>query len=170
MKNGIRIKESLGWFGKVIIIRKKGDRIIKKRLVNNLITNLGLNEIVKSLYNNPDMILKYVAIGDDDTAPQSTNTQLGNEIFRTPIVTQTVSGTGEVTSRALIIDSEPFPAVGPDPGYQCDINEIGFFAGSSATGTINSGTLISRLVLSTTEEKYDNEQISIERIDSIERG
>ena len=169
MLTGI-IKDKIKWTGKVIMIKKIGNQVVKKRVFYNLITNLGLNEIIKSLYGESDLKLKYLAIGDDDTAAQASDTTLGNEIFRAPIITQTVSGTGELTSRSIILDSEPFDAVGPDPGFQCTIKEIGFFAGVDAISTTDSGTLIARLILDTPEEKYDNEQLAFTRVDSIERG
>lgn len=163
------INEKWGWIGRVYILRKKGDKVVSQRLVYNLITNLGLNEIIKSLYSIPDMNLKYLAIGDDNTAAQASDTELGNELFRTPIITQTVTGTGELTSRAILLDTEPFAAVPPPAGFQCNIKEIGFFGGLEATSVANSGTLISRIVLSSPEAKYDNEQIAFTRVDSIER-
>lgn len=162
--------EKWGWKGKVTIIKKRNNKIISSNTIYNLITNLGLNEIVKSLYSSPDMRLKYVAIGDDNTPANAADTTLGNEIFRTPVITQTVSGTGEVTSRAIILDSEPFAAVPPPVSFQCNIREIGFFGGESASSAVDSGLLISRIVLTTPEAKYDNEQISFTRVDEIGRG
>lgn len=164
------IKDKIKWTGKVTMIKKIGNKIVKKRVFCNIITNLALNEIIKSLYGESSMNLKYLAIGDDDTAAQASDTQLGNEFFRAPIITQTVSGTGELTSRSIMLDSEPFDAVGPAPGFQCTIKEIGFFGGFDAISTQDSGTLIARLVLATPEDKYDNEQIAFTRVDSIERG
>ena len=169
------IKDKIKWIGKVNIIKIRNGKIIKDYTINNLITNLGLNEIIKSMYSIPNMTYKYVAIGDDNTPAAAGDTTLGNEIFRTPILTQTVTGTGQLTSRSVLLDTEPFDAVPPPPGYQCTISEIGFFAGSSALAWnggagIDTGTLIARLVLTTPEDKYDNEQIAITRIDSIERA
>lgn len=162
--------EKYGWTGKVIIEKIKNNKVISKKTIYNLITNLALNEIIKSLYYESDMKLRYLAIGDDNTPASASDTQLGNEFFRTPIISQTVTGTGEVTSRAIMLDTEPFAAVPPPVGFQCNINEIGFFGGTSATSVIGSGTLISRIVLSPLEAKYDNEQIAFTRVDSIERG
>jgi hypothetical protein len=163
-------KEKYGWTGKVIIEKIRDNKIVSKKTIYNLITNLALNEIVKSLYYEPDMKLRYLAIGDDNTPAAASDEQLGNEIFRTPIISQTITGTGEVTSRAIILDTEPFAAVPPPVGFQCNIKEIGFFGGTSATSTIGTGTLISRIVLSPLEAKYDNEQIAFTRVDTIERG
>lgn len=166
----LTVKEKMGWIGKIILTKIRNGKIIKEYEFFNLITNLALNEIVKSLYSVPDMQLMYLAIGDDDTASQASDTTLGNEIYRTPIISKLSSGTGECTSRAILLDTEPFAATIPATGFQMTIKEIGFFAGTLATSTADSGTLISRIILSTPEDKYDNEQIAFTRVDSIERG
>ena len=169
-----KIKERLRWQGKVIIEKFNNKKLISKKTIFNMITNNALNEIIKSLYNYPNMKLEYLAIGDDNTAVSASDVQLGNEIFRTPIITQSVTGTGELTSRAILLPDEPFAAPSPPSHDQCIIREIGFFAGTNAeewndgTGA-NTGLLISRIVLSSPETKADNEQINFTRVDSIER-
>lgn len=169
------MKEGLRWRGRVTILKKRGDKVISKKVIYNLITNVALNEIIKAFYSDPDMQLKYLAIGTGNTAAAAGDTTLETEIFRTPILTKYVSGTGELTSRAVLLDTDPFEAPAPPSHDQCIIKEIGFFAGTTAMpwndgAGIDTGTLISRIVLTSPETKADNEQIQFSREDLIERG
>ena len=168
----MNFKESLGWNGKVYITKKniKTKEIISQKLYYNMIMNEALNELIKSVYSTANMDLKYLGIGTGSTAVTSSDTQLDTEVYRIPIITQYVSGTGQVTSRAILLDSEPWTAIPPPTGYQLDITEIGFFGGVNATTILNSGLLVSRIVLTTPEQKLDNEQITFTRIDSINRA
>ena len=167
----MELNEKFGWTGKVDIMIKNviNGKIevihIKNRLMNN-----ALNEIIKSLYSSPNMEIKYVAIGDDDTANSDNLTTLYNEIFRTPVITQLVTGTGELQSRAILLDNEPTALSGV-----CTIKEIGFFGSTDAEGWNggagkDTGLLISRIVLSTPISKTATKQINFVRNDEIARG
>lgn len=167
------MKDIWKWIGKVNINIIKDNKIIRNKTYYNLITNSALNEIIKALYDYPDLQLKHLAIGTDSTAAAASDTQLGSEIYRTPIISQYVSGTGELTSRAILLPDEPFDAPSPPSHVQCTIREIGFFAGSDSKdwneGTgINSGLLVSRIIIN--ETKSDNEQMNFTRTDKQERG
>jgi hypothetical protein len=169
----MNIKEVSNWIGKLKIETIKNNSIIRVNKYKNLITNNALNEIIKSLYSYPNMNLKYVAIGTDSTAAAATDETLGAEIYRTPIISQYISGTGELTSRAILLPTEPFAAPSPPSHEQCTIREIGFFAGDEAEdwndgAGIDTGLLIARVIVN--ETKSDNEQVNITRIDSQERG
>lgn len=166
----IEMNEKIKWKGKIIIKKIRNGKIISHRVEYNLITNLGLDELLKSFYTVDDMHYRYLAIGTGNTAAAANDTTLETEIYRTPIITQTKTGTGELTSRAILLETEPWDEVPPPAGYQCTIKEIGYFGGWQATITPDSGILIARLVLTTPEDKYDNEQVVFTRVDSIERG
>ena len=166
----MEVKNIWQWIGKVKIDHVKNNKIIKTKTIFNMITNNALNEILKALYNETNLQLAYLAIGDDDTAAAASDTELGNEIYRTPIISKLKTGTGELTSRAILLDTEPYEAPSPPSHDQCTIKEIGFFAGTDATTTIDSGLLLSRIVLTTPETKQDNEQIQFTRTDTFERG
>jgi hypothetical protein len=69
-----------------------------------------------------------------------------------------VTGTAELTSLAIILEAE---AIGT-------IEEIGIFAGSTATVSADSGILVSRILWH--RVKTSNDEIQFTRIDKIVRG
>lgn len=141
------------WSGKYVIQTKDGIEVI-----NNKVMDSALNGLVKALSGDSNIQIKYLALGTSSAAITNTDTKLGNEIFRTPISNQELSGTGELTTDFIVLDSE---AVG-------SIREMGIFGGSAATSTKDSGVLISRILWS--REKTNSEEINIKRIDRIGRG
>jgi hypothetical protein len=167
-----KTKEAWKWKGKIQIIKKdiitgniKTNKVIKNRLMNT-----ALNEILYSLYSVTNMKLMHVAIGDDNTANSDSLTTLYNEIYRVPIITHLVAGTGILQSRSILLDYEPVYLSGA-----CDIKEIGFFGGSTSQDWNNgtgkdTGKMIARLIVSPTESKSDTEQINFVRTDNMSRG
>lgn len=141
------------WSGKFVIQTKDGIEV-----VNNKVMDGALNGLVKALQGTSNIQIKYLALGTSSAAITNTDTKLGNEIFRTPISNQELSGIGELTTDFIVLDSE---AVG-------SIKEMGIFGGSTATSTKDSGVLISRILWS--REKTSSEEINIKRIDRIGRG
>lgn len=141
------------WQGKFIIKTKDGTEII-----NNKVMDTALSRLVKALSGNSDIQIKYLALGTSDTPVTISDTKLGNEIFRTLVSNQELTGVGELTTDFVILDNE---AVG-------SIREMGIFGGSTATSAANSGILISRILWS--KEKTNSEEINIKRIDHIGRG
>lgn len=141
------------WSGKYVIQTKDGIEVI-----NNKVMDSALNGLVKALSGDSNIQIKYLALGTSSAAITNADTKLGNEIFRTPISNQELSGTGELTTDFIVLDSE---AVG-------SIREMGIFGGSAATSTKDSGVLISRILWS--REKTNSEEINIKRIDRIGRG
>lgn len=167
------IKEKYGWSGKVRLIKRdiRTNKIITNRVIFNRIMNSALDEVIKTLYvGETDLILKHVAIGDDATANLDTMTTLVNEVYRVPIVSKLRTGTGQIQSIGVLLDTEP-----PDLSGIVTIKEIGFFCGS---GSINwsdgagkdTGLMISRIVLSPVESKTATEQINFVREDEFSRG
>lgn len=143
-----------GWIGSYEIISEDERFIIK-----NLITDIGLNMLRDAL--NGDITtseIKYLALGTVSTTPSNVDTQLGGEIFRTPFVTSSKPGTGQLDKTAIVLDSEAVAS----------IREIGIFAGSTATTTANSGIMVSRVLYS--RNKTNLESIQIVRRDTIQRG
>jgi hypothetical protein len=140
--------DRLGFMGEITITSHYKDGTIKRDFIRNRITNAGLNEMVKALDGTNDIALGYFAIGTGTGSIDDTDTTLGNETFRTSELTASRTGTGEFTSTYTVIDSE---AVGV-------WEEIGFFGGSGASASADSGTMLSRIL-------YSREKTSLEEID-----
>jgi hypothetical protein len=146
--------DKIGWFGEFEII--DGD---ERFMINNRITNAGLNLLRDALNGEVTSCeIKYLALGTSSATVSDTDTQLGGEIFRTTFITTTKPDIGQLEKTALILDNE---AVAP-------IEEIGIFAGLTATTVSNSGIMISRVLYS--RNKTNLENIQIIRRDSIQRG
>jgi hypothetical protein len=156
------MKEYFGINGKLRLIKrnKKTKSIITDKIIINRIMNLGLDELIKPMYSpNADIYLKYIAIGDDNTAVANDQEELFNEIFRIPVISRLRIGTGEFRIRAILSDSQP-----TDLSGICTIREIGTFGGNLAgawNGGIgkDTGLMLSRIVLTTPEDKTDDEEI-----------
>jgi hypothetical protein len=91
--------------------------------------------------NNPKLL--YVAIGTDSTPPLTSDTKLKSEVFR-KAVTSYANGAsvGEVLINVYI---------GPSEANGINIQEVGVFGGSTATGAANSGVLLARGLYSHTK-------------------
>ena len=136
-------------------------RIIKNgmlKCIKNAITDLALNAEVQAFLGvNPNIQIKYLAIGTGNAPVDNTATNLQTEIFRTPFISQSVAN-NEVTTEFVVLNSE---AVGA-------WKEIAIFGGTTATGAANSGKMISRILY--TDDKTALEEITIQRVDKIARG
>lgn len=152
--------DKIGWQGIWNIqIKNKDTGQIEETQIKNRVMNAALDELLKVLQGNTtDLEVAYLALGTSNTAVTDTQTQLGTEIFRTQLQSSSKTGTGELTSLFIVLDSE---AVG-------QIEEIGIFGGSSASASANSGTLISRILWS--RNKTASEEIQFTRIDRIVRS
>lgn len=150
----------INWSGQFIIKVKNlktGEE--KTEVIKNKVMDNVLNQLIGSLQGiNPNIEIEYLALGTSNTPVTTSDTKLGNEIFRTPIINQELTATGELTTDFVVLDTE---AVG-------SIREMGIFGGSAATSTKDSGVLISRILWS--REKTNSEEINIKRIDRIGRG
>ena len=128
-------------------------------VIKNRITNVALNKFVNILNGtDPDMEIKYCAVGTDNTAINDNDTTLGNEIFRTQDLSSSQTATGEFTSTFAILDAE---AVGTWA-------ELGIFCGSTATATADTGTMLSRVLFNF--EKTSLVEVDITRVDKQVRG
>ena len=146
----------LDWQGKVKVKALDADgNVLQEDTINNLITTAGKNLLAKALRESTDCEIKYIAIGSSNTAPSTSDSQLGSETFRKAVTSQ-VAGSSGVTITNLYV--APEEAVGT-------IEEIGFFSGSTASATTNSGTLYARVLYSRTKTAV--ESIQIERTDTI---
>lgn len=99
------------------------------------ITNAGSNLYRDSASGVSVPTITYVALGTSTTSPTAADTQLGAEVFRKAVTSYTNGSTGEIFINMYLA---PLDAVGDD------IEEIGFFGGTSATATANTGVLLAR--------------------------
>lgn len=148
------MESKINWAGTFIIKSRDKTEVIKNKVMDTV-----LSQLIATLQGvNPNLQIKYLALGTSNTPVTVNDTQLGAEIFRTPISSQSNPSTGQLVTDFIILDSE---AVGT-------IQEIGIFGGTTATSTANTGTLISRILWN--KIKTNAEEINIRRIDTIGRG
>jgi hypothetical protein len=100
------------------------------------ITNDGLNLMAAGLMGTNNSKITYVALGTSSTAPTVTDHLLGAEIFRKAVTSYAVG----VSPGELVVNMylAPGDAVGDN------IQEVGFFGGSTATAKANTGVLVAR--------------------------
>ena len=149
----------LGWEGKFKFKFKKNGEVYEEDLVFNRITNTALDAIINILDNiDPNLDIKYLAIGTDSSPLDDNDTTLGNEIFRTQFISSNNAAVGEFTTEFAILDSEAVAT------WQ----EIGIFCGDSATSSADTGIMLSRILY--TRAKTSLEEVDITRIDKVVRA
>lgn len=157
------MNENSSWMGQwEIEIKENG--IIKEivPLKHNLITDVGLNLIRDGLKGDAtDMEIKYVALGNDSTAPAAGQTTLVAEQFRKVVTSQNVDPitAGILYTELYVADTE---------ANTFKTEEIGWFAGSTASATKDTGKMIARILYS--RQKASTESWTIRRTDTISRG
>lgn len=144
----------------VIKIKNKATGIVSEEIIKNRIMNVPLNALIDCLVGaTPDIEIAYLAVGTNNTAITDNDSTLGTEIFRTsPVSGPARTATGQVETEFSILDSEAVAT----------IEEIGIFVGSSATGSVDTGTLLSRILWH--KVKTNSEEITFKRIDKIVRA
>lgn len=150
------INESLGVGGDFIITKRdnKTKEIKSEKLIRNRITDLAISKMINALDGiDPDLQIKYLAIGTSANPINDSDTQLGNEIFRTQFLNSDLTAFNEFTTNFSVLDYEAVATW----------EEIAIFCGSSATSSPNSGTMLTRILFH--DEKTSLEEISIIRID-----
>ena len=153
------MEEKSGWNGTFDIFIKQDNEWIHDQTINNMVTDAGLNLLRETLRGTiTDAQIKYFAVGTSSASVLATQTQLGAEIFRKPVYSRTAGATGILQSIAILTETEAV----------ANIQEIGVFAGSTASATTNSGIMISRILYS--RNKTNLESIQIQRTDTIARG
>jgi hypothetical protein len=115
-------------------------------------TTVGLNALRDGNAGVANIEAFYIALGDNDTAPDPSDTKLKNERFRKRITTKANGGTGNITEQIYI---EPTEATG------FTTKEVGIFIGDSATSVSNSGILFARGLYSPAHAKTGAENMVI---------
>ena len=156
-------KSILGWLGQyeIIIQDKYGNIIESTKLKPNLITDAGLNMFRDLLSGTiSDGEIKYVALGSTPTVAANDQVQLTSEQFRKLVTSQANTATaGELETILFVADIEANDFV---------TEEIGWFAGTTATATVNTGIMIARVLYS--RQKTNLESWTIRRLDQVQRG
>ena len=142
-----------------ITVRDLKGNILEVKELHNLIPTVDLNMIRDAYYGDvADCEIKYMAVGDDDTAPALTDTTLGNETFRKILTSHSKPADGQIKTTVYIAPSE---AVGW-------IKEIGWFSGAAAGAGADTGILSSHILYS--RNKTALESIQVERTLTIAEG
>lgn len=145
LTNNLKLKGEL-----IITIRDaKTNRIKDQTHYKNLVVNAGLASIAAALRGSTASnkgIITYLALGDDNTTPESTDTTLGNETIRKLIADRynLNSDSKVAVFRAFFNTSEA-----NDTHL-----EAGLF-GDDATGTADSGTLFCHTAINKTKTSAD---------------
>lgn len=118
--------------------------LIKTVQVNNLVTTLGKNFIVRKI-NNDSEDIDSISIGSGTTAPTLSDTDVETELANNAVLFQSVDtvNTNEILFTTTFVEN-----VGTGT-----INEVGLFT--------DSNTLVCRTVLSTPFEKSASEYLTV---------
>lgn len=156
--HGSLVREHWDWHGwvRATVIDHDTGRVFVEEFPN-LIVNAGLN-LMRDVIGGfaSDGKIHYVALGTSSTAVAAGDTQLGAESFR-KAVTQydNTPGTGQVKTTLYVAPGEALIAIA----------ELGWFAGSTATSSANTGTLLAHTLYSHTH--VSTESITIQRTDTL---
>ena len=150
----------LGWMGTFKIrIKNTLTGEITDEIVKNRITNTALNAMINTLDDiEPQLNIKYLAIGTGSTAIDDADTQLDTEIARVQFTSSNLTAIGEFTTEFVVLDSEAVATWA----------EIGIFCGDTATSSANTGIMLTRILYD--RVKTSLEEIQFIRIDKIERA
>lgn len=98
------------------------------------ITDAGRRLYRDSTQNQNKSFITYVALGTSSTTPTIADTLLGAEVFRKKVTSYTNGASpGEVLVNMYL---------SPNDGNGYDIEEVGFFGGTSAGPGANTGILV----------------------------
>ncbi len=147
----------IDWHENVTITIRYQDGTEEVLHLKNMVMNCAKNMMRDGLKGTvTDFKIKYVALGSSTTAVANTQTQLGSEQFRKAVTQQSAGGTGVLTTTSYIASYE---------GNSFTIEEIGWFAGSTATASANSGVMVARVLYH--RAKTNLESITITRDDTL---
>ena len=139
-----------------VFIKEAGRDWYLDASISNTITSGWLNAIRDALDGGvTDLQVKYMAWGSSATAPLATQTTLVTESGRKQITQYTDGATGVQSTLTFLA---------PGDAVQ-QIEELGWFAGSAATATVDSGTMVGRVLYS--KNKTILETIQVTRDDTF---
>jgi len=158
------MSDGFKWQTEVEVVIRNLDGVVTERHTNQ-IQNPGLNYMAKSLISSTfDMKIRYMGYGPSSSTGDVVCKVLGGaassgESGRKAITSATSSATGRVFTVCYLAPSEANEKIG----------ELGWFAGSSATATLDSGTLVGRSI-GLNRTKTNIESITITRTDILSTG
>ena len=139
-----------------VTVEDTAGNILDIQEFHNSIMDVGFNLLRDALKGDvSDCEIKYVAVGTDGSAIDTTDTTLGTETFRKIKTSDAAGATGVLTTTVYIAPAEAVAA----------IEEIGWFAGAAAGAGADSGVMVSRVLYS--RNKTALESILIVRTDTI---
>ena len=133
---------------------------VREKEFTNITCIAGRSEIAKRLIDNTTAdlgVAKYIAVGDDSTPAQETDTALTNEVRREAIKTDLSSRTNNITKVYARFAR----------GYSLSVHEAGLFIWPDATDINGTGSLLCHSVFSTPLAKGTQEMMTIERTINI---
>lgn len=145
IKEQINVKGEYFFYLDKKLIHRQKNVLIYEQTKNLLNVLLG--------YTPPSMIIRYCALGTDDTAASDSDSTLGAEGARVYRVDLRRTGS-VVTSDFTFTELE---AVGT-------WSEVGIFCGTGATDTTDSGLLWSRAVIDPTITKASGSELTIRHV------
>jgi hypothetical protein len=127
------------WKGHVtMIVYDLQGREIDRQEIDNEIKTVGLTLIAGAL-NGVDAEIKYMAWGSSAADNAVSQTKLVAELGRKAVTSQAAGTAGVMTTNTYIA---------PYEANTTTIEELGWFAGSAATATKDTGVLIARVLYS----------------------
>ncbi len=155
----MKISETAKWRGRVRVTARHRDGTVTVEEFDNLITDAGLDllrDVLEGVVT--DGQIKYLAWGNDATAPSAGETELRSEQGRKAVTSRTAGAAGELTTLTYVA---PYEAAE-------QIEELGWFAGDAATSATGSGVMVARVLYS--RLKTDLESLQVERDDELGRA
>lgn len=158
-------KAITAWLGQWEVIahdKETGKELWRDQIRPNLIMDDGLDMFRDILKGDvTDGKIKYVALGNDSTAPVNNQKKLVAEQFRKVVTSQNPDPVtvGKLYTEVYISDVEA-------NSFKCE--EIGWFAGAAASTTKDTGIMIARVLYS--RQKSSTESWTIRRTDTMQRA
>ena len=138
------MEQKLKFKGKYTIKSLKDGILLDTIIIENVITDVGLNAIIEKIGDiSSTSLFQFIALGTGNTAPVGADTQLEAETYREP--PETITRVGSSLRLTTTLDFTE--------GNDITFREIGIF-GLDATAVSGTGTLISRALIDPPTGKY----------------